>query len=842
MTERDVRTAEGAESAVPGGVTRTPLTAWRLTLADAAGPVPATAAHVLADGVDVTVPESVLGALVRLGLAADVTVDGTEEDVAWASACTWVYRARVPRRSTGERVRLVLEGVDTLATVRVDGRPVLRTDDMFHRWVVDLGVDDAPGAWDVEVEVEPVLPVALALEAVRPLPRADVYELPYNQVRKMACSFGWDWGPVTVTSGLWRPAVVERIGAGALADVLVTAGWSGEAGRAQLGVRATTSGDVASLRVRVLEQVGTWAADVVDDRVELQVAVPGARRWDAAGRGEQALHDVEVEALAADGRVLDVVRRRVGFRDVAVRQDPGADGRGSGFEVLVNGSRVWARGFNWIPPHVLPEAAGRDHVRRLVAEAANAGATMLRVWGGGVVESDDFYDACDELGLLVWQDFSFACAAYPEDDAQVARVRREVTDAVVRVGHRACLALWCGNNENLWGHEDWGWRDALGPDGPWGARLYHQVIPQALAELDPGRPYVPGSPFSPDPAAHPNAPGQGTTHHWETWNQLDYTAFDAMESRFAAEFGWQAPASWPTLVRALGGEPAGGDDARLRRLQKAAGGMGNLDRGVRDHLPHLPSDGRGWYLATQLVQARALRAAVARFRSLHDACSGALWWQLDDCWPALSWSVLDVAGRRKLAWWAAAEVMAARAVLPTAADVPEGLTLVNDLPAPWAATGTLRVLAPDGRALAEEAVELLVPADGHVVVEPSASMLVPAEAAVVVVDVDGVRAARWLVPDAALPTAAARVTLRIWAAADDVVDLEVRADDLVRDLVVLAELHPVLVDARVDRQLRLVLPGETVRLTVTGAGVASLDVRAWAGLLAAGTPLEVTVG
>lgn len=840
MTEHDVRTAEGAESAVRGGVTRTPLTAWRLALADAGGPVPAAAARVLADGVDVTVPESVLGALVRLGLAADVTVGGAEEEVAWASACSWVYRARVPRASTGERVRLVLEGVDTLATIRVDGRPVLRTDDMFHRWVVDLGVDDAPGAWDVEVEVEPVLPVARALEAVRPLPRADVYELPYNQVRKMACSFGWDWGPVTVTSGLWRPAVVERVGAGELARVLVTAGWSGgEAGQAQLGVRATTAGDVASVRVRVGEGAGAWAADVVGDRAELQVAVPGARRWDVAGRGEQALHDVEIEALAADGRVLDVVRRRVGFRDVAVRQEPGADGRGPGFEVLVNGSRVWARGFNWIPPHVLPEAVGRDHVRRLVAEAAAAGATMLRVWGGGVVESDDFYDACDELGLLVWQDFSFACAAYPEDDAQVARVRREVTDAVVRVGHRPSLALWCGNNENLWGHEDWGWRDVLGPDGPWGARLYHEVLPQALAELDPGRPYVPGSPFSPGPAAHPNDPGQGTTHHWDTWNQLDYTAFDAVESRFAAEFGWQAPASWPTLVRALGREPAGGDDPRLARLQKAAGGMGNLDRGVRDHLPHLPSDGRGWYLATQLVQARALRASVARFRSLHDVCSGALWWQLDDCWPALSWSVLDVAGRRKLAWWAAAEVMAARAVLPAAAGVPDGLTFVNDRPVAWAVAATLRVVSATGHVLVEEAREVVVPADAHVVVRPSS--LPPADAAAVVVDADGMRAARWLVPDAALPDGPARVSLRVGEPAAGVAVLEVRADDLVRDLVVLAELDPALADAAVDWQLRLLLPGETARLSVTGDAVGSIDASAWAGLLAAGTGLQVTV-
>ncbi len=839
---------------------REPLRAWRIRPGDERSALPAAARAALGPGLDVEVPRSVLAALVDAGLAPDVTVDGREEDVEWASACSWVYAARVERHGTGEQVRLVLEGVDTLATVRVDGTAVLTCDDMFHRWVVDLGVDDAPGAWDVEVELAPVMPVARAAEAANPLPRADVYELPYNQVRKMACSFGWDWGPVTVTSGLWRAAVVERAGAVHLDRVLVSGGWDegdGGQGTALLRLDVTTSPAVTAVEV----SVRPWAReaedghplwrrrfDVADAPLDRTVEVPGAARWDVVGRGEQALYVVEVRAVDAAGTPGDTVTRRVGFRRVDV--DQSGDGTGHRFALCVNGSRVWARGFNWIPAHVLPETVTREHVRALVGEAVATGANLLRVWGGGTVESDDFYDVCDELGVLVWQDFSFACAAYPEDEATLARVRAEAADAVERVGHRPALALWCGNNENLWGHEDWGWAEVL--DGrPWGERIYREVLPAVLSVLDPDRPYVPGSPFSPDPLRHPNDPALGTTHHWDTWNDVDYTAFEAKRSPFASEFGWQAPASWPTLVRALGGAPAGGGDPRLPRLQKAFDGMAKLDRGVADHVPHLVApagdgggDGRGWDLATQLVQARARRTSVGRFRSLHDTCSGALWWQLDDCWPALSWSVLDVTGARKLAWWAAAEVLADRAVLPTADGAADGLTLVNDTPRPWAGECVVRVVTEEGTVLAHDARGVEVPADGHLVVRPGGAVPPGAGsgAAAVVVDLDGRRGTRWLLEDRALAHPAARVRLTVERPGPGEAVLVVEALDLVRDVVVLAETHPELPDARVDRQLALLLPGERLRVTVTAAAAASVPDEAWASLLAAGTALDVAAG
>lgn len=829
-------------AAVAPTTERTAHAEWTLHLVDPAPDAPAAAVRALSRGIPARVPGSVLGTLIDAGLATDVTVNGTEEQVAWAAASTWAYRTSIPKRGDGAHVRVVFEGIDTIATVKVDGNAVLEADDMFHRWVVDLGRDDAPGKWDLEVELRPAEPVARAAEAVAPLPRADMYEIPFNQVRKMACSFGWDWGPTTMTAGLYREVEVERVGAGRILRTLLSPTWRDGA---VLGHGAMLRGSVAVEGAidRVVVRVSAageepallqYVASVDSASASFELEVPGASRWDVVGRGEQPLYDVSVEAIGAHGEAIDATARRVGFRSVALVQESDAAGRR--FEIHVNGARVWARGFNWIPADVLPERVTRERVRSLVEEAVATGATMLRVWGGGIIESDDFYDACDELGILVWQDYSFACAAYAEDEAQAARVRREVEDAVVRVGHRASLALWCGCNENLWGYEDWGWKEKLNGAG-WGAHLYHDVIPGVLASLDPHRPYIPGSPFSPDPDRHPNDETQGTTHHWDTWNQLDYVHFEDKRSRFASEFGWQAPASWETLVTGIGHEPASGADPDLQRLQKHPAGKAALDRAIADHVPHLPTDGRGWYLATQLVQARAIRAAIGRFRSLHDTCSGALWWQLDDCWPAMSWAVLDSAGRRRLAWYAAAEVMAPRGVITTADGDPHGLTLVNDIPEAWEVTGRVRVVDEAGAILHEEALDLTVAADGHRVVRPT---VVPAGAAAIVVDAGELRAARWITPDLELAHPDATVAIEAVEVTRGRVDIAVRADTLVRDLVVLAETEPGLGDARADRQLVLLLPGERATLTVRGEGVEALDPSRWAHLLAAGTALRIS--
>ncbi len=502
-------------------------------------------------------------------------------------------------------------------------------------------------------------------------------------------------------------------------------------GGPHVSVAADVDGSAASVAVEVSTRAGTVLAStdapIVHGTGGCEVDVPGAELWWPLGEGEQPLYDVTVTLRDADGAALDSQSRRVGFRTVEVVQTP--DDIGRSFEVHVNGRRLWVRGVNWIPDDIFPERVTAQRYRTRLGQAADAGVNLVRVWGGGRYEADAFYDACDELGLLVMQDFLFACAAYPEDDTTVAEVTAEATEAILRLRHRASLAIWCGCNENLWGYVDWHWQEVLA-DRPWGARYYYELLPALVRELD-GRAYIPGSPFSPD-GEHPNDPNTGTMHIWDVWNQLDYAHYEQRAPRFAAEFGYQGPATWPTLVRAIGATTLDPGDPALVEHQKAAGGQQKLQRGLDLHFPVPPRSGVAWYAATSLVQARAVSTGISHFRSLGDHCSGAIYWQLNDCWPAISWSVVDVAGRRKLAWYALRSAFRPRMTTVTmAADGPR-LVAVNDTDDAWATSATVRGVSA-GTVCSEETVGLLVAPRATV----SIALSKHAAAEAIVVDTDG---------------------------------------------------------------------------------------------------------
>ncbi len=318
---------------------------------------------------------------------------------------------------------------------------------------------------------------------------------------------------------------------------------------------------------------GSSVTVVDDDTARTTVTVPVAdvRRWWPIGRGEQPRYDIDV-TLSAGGAVLDVAQRRVGFRHVALDVTPDPDGHGAAFVFVVNGERIWIRGFNWIPDDCFPARVDRARLAARIDEAVAANANLLRVWGGGVYESDDFYDECDRRGVLVWQDFAFACAAYPEE-LLGAEVRAEAIDNVTRLMSHPSLLLWCANNENLLGYAEWGWREVLG-DRPWGEGFYRSLLPGVVAELDPHRPFIDGSPTSLDPAIHPNDDRFGAVHLWDVWNEHDYEHYRTHTPRFVTEFGFQAPATYPTLRRALAGRPLDRADPALAHHQKALRGRG----------------------------------------------------------------------------------------------------------------------------------------------------------------------------------------------------------------------------------------------------------------------------
>jgi len=823
------------------------LTDWTLTATG--GPVPEDLAGV---PVPATVPGTSHTALLEQGLVPDPYLGTNETSLAWMKRTTWRYATVLdePAAAPDERVDLLLEGVDTVATVVVDtdvertgvgqGRTELgRTANMHRSYRYDVRELVGTPA-NLVIDLDSALETAEA-EAERLGTRPMAYDQPFNMVRKMACSFGWDWGPDLQTAGLWKPVRIQRWRVARIARVtpLVTLADDGT-GLVDVRVEIETSGlsDTGPLVVDV--SVGErgvtsgipagWTGGVVD----VQVDAGDVDLWWPAGHGDQPLYPIEVavyEGIGEDrSNPLDTWSGRVAFRTVEV--DRSRDEHGTAFTFVVNGKPVFVRGANWIPDDHLLTRITRERLERRVDQALGANLNLLRVWGGGIYESDDFYDVCDEKGVMVWQDILLACAAYPEEAPHWAELEAELRENAARLAPHPSLVLWNGGNENIWGHEDWGWKERLG-DLTWGARYYYELFPKVLAEVDPTRPYADGSPYSPGftpEEKHPNDPDHGTHHQWDVWNRVDYTHYRDDVPRFSSEFGFQGPATWATTQRAIlpvgadgpaAAAPPGFKESEVFLLhQKAVDGNLKLDRGLAPHLD-VPDDFTDWHWATQLNQARAVQYAVEHYRSWWPRTAGAIVWQLNDCWPVTSWAAVDGDGRRKPLWYAMRQAFADRVVTvqPRGSDLVAAI--VNDSDEPW--TGQV---AAARTTLGGEVLAASDPAAEAVTVDPRSVTLVPltgdlaavADTAheVLVVTFGEARALhRWAESkDLALDPAPVRATV---TAEDGGYRVDVTATSLALGVTLLVDrLDP---DARVDEQVIDLPAGAAAVFHVTGRGL-----------------------
>lgn len=772
------------------------------------GPVPAT------------VPGVVHTDLLAAGLIPDPYLDDNESALAWIGLVDWTYRTRFDVAASAlaadERHELVFDGVDTVARISMNGRTIAEVQNQHRTHRIDVTDVLQAGANDLVVAFRSPIKHANAA-SLQYGPRPRPYPLPYEAIRKSACSFGWDWGISTATSGLWRPVALESWSHARLADVRVVATPVGDGGEVAVTVALDrTAADAVVLdviagpaRESVTISAGESAASVV-------VALGSVDRWWPRGHGAQPLYDVRV--VLRDGDVVrDEAVRRVGFRTLVWDAEPDADG--TPFQLVVNDRPIFVQGVNWIPDDAFPSRVDRARYERRLRQAADAHINLVRVWGGGVYEADDFYELCDELGLLTWQDFLFACAAYPEEEPLRGEIEAEARQNVARIAHHASLALLTGNNENIWGFEDWGWQQRL--DGrTWGAHYYYELFPQVIAEIAPHVPYAPASPFSPETrwdgeaqtGPHPNDARRGTMHLWEQWNRQDWTTYRDVVPRFVAEFGWQAPPTWTTLTRSISDDPLTPESPGMIVHQKAESGNAKLESGL---LPHyrVPVDMETWHWAMQLNQANAVGAALDWFRSHAPRTAGAVIWQLNDCWPVTSWAAIDGDEREKPLLHAIRASFAPRRVLvqPHA----DGLVAVvdNDTDEAWSGPLVLARRGFDGAVLASDERPVEVPARGRVVVplpEPVASAS-DAAAELVTAEAQGERGL-WFFAEPR-DSALGEALLDVVVAGDEV---RVSARSLVRDLTLLVDKFAP--DAAVSEGLVTLLPGETAVLRVRGAG------------------------
>jgi beta-mannosidase len=755
----------------------------------------------------VTVPAVVPGCvhtdLMRDGRLEDPFLDDNELAVAWVGRTDWVYRREVAWNGPEhERVDLVFDGLDTVAGIELDGAALGSTRNMHrtYRYDVTSLVDATPRPLQVRFTS-----AYTEAERVRDAlgPRPNAYPEPFQFIRKMACSFGWDWGPTLVTAGIWRPVRLEGWSTARLATVRPLATYADGAGLLDLTIEVERT-TARRLSAKVLldgREIATVHIPPGDTVAQAVLPVPEVTPWSPRGHGDPALYDLTVELSDDRGTDLDRWQRRTGFRTVAVDRTAGA------FVFHLNGSPVLVKGVNWIPDDIFPARMTRERYERRLREAAAAGVNLIRVWGGGIYESRDFYELCDELGLMVWQDFLFACACYPEEEPLRSEVVAEARDNVNRLAPHPSLITWNGNNENLWLRGAMGWADEPGGGRTWGERYYLETLPAIVAELDSSRPYQAGSPWSGSWEHPPNSPDHQTFHSWDVWNREDYANYRDSAPRFVAEFGWQSPPAWTTLRDAVSDDPLLPDSPGVLHHQKAEDGNGKLARGLAPHFP-APRSTEAWHYLTQLNQVRAVTTGIEHWRSHWPHTGGTIVWQLNDLWPVTSWAAIDGAGRHKPLYFALRALHAPRALTFQPRNGGLVLSVMNDDPAAWTGSVQIERISRDGLVHASWVARVSAAARSvaHVPVPPAVAGLAEPETQLLVARLDGVRALWFGVPDKDFAYEDPGLTVTAEPVPGGL-NVRVEAAGLARDVLLQPDrIHP---DAVVDHGFVTLLPGES---------------------------------
>jgi beta-mannosidase len=637
-----------------------------------------------------SVPGGVHTDLLALGRIPDPFFRDNELRVQWVAEQDWEYRKPFradPALLRGEKTFLVCDGLDTLAEVSLNGRTLGAADNMFRSWRWETTGLLRNGENELAVLFRSPLAYIRARQAQRPLTGGgDIPGGPY--LRKSPYHWGWDWGPKLPAIGIWQDIRLEGYSAARLADVHVRQRHAGKAVR--VSARAAVECHAAApLRLRAVLRApdGTRlesAAPVSEGTGEISLTVEHPRLWWPAGMGAQDLYRLAV-SLESEGAVLDRREYSIGLRTIELRRE--ADAWGESFAFVVNGAPLFAKGADWIPADSFPPRVSDGRLRALLRSAADAHMNMLRVWGGGTYGEERFYDLCDRLGLLVWQDFMFACGIYPDDDAFAENVRREAVDNVRRLRHRASLALWCGNNEMEQGWSDWKWNR---PDDPDNQRLkagydrmFHRLIPSVVAAEDPDRPYWPSSASSGEPVVDPNGQRRGDMHYWGVWHERKpFTAYRGQFPRFASEFGFQSLPPFPT-IRSF---TAPGDRNLTAYVMEHRQRSGPGNRVILSQLLdtfRLPKNFSALAYLSMILQAEGMRIGVEHWRRNRARVGGTIIWQLNDCWPAISWSSLDYFGRWKALHYAARRFYAPVLLSVLDDGLRRGLHVTNDLTSAW---------------------------------------------------------------------------------------------------------------------------------------------------------------
>ena len=674
----------------------------------------------------VDVPSVVQQSLYENGLIPHPYLGTVENDLLWISDHPWDYTLHFDADKDlfeKENIELVFEGLDTYAEVKLNGEKLFFADNQFRAWKPE--VKDLLKEKDNFLEVHFIrydsTQLALYEQHQPKLPEK------YAVSRKAPYQHGWDWAPRYKNVGIWKPVKLMGWNEARLEDAYIVTQTANEK-KAELMLHL----DYESEReedVEVIIEVGpstgsgtsaitnqerrTLSLSKGRQHTVLPFTIDNPQLWWPNEMGEQPLYDFEVVLKKGD-RVLDTKKIKTGIKTFEMVDEPDSIGRA--FYFKVNGVPMYAKGANYVPEEMIETWINADNTLKLLRMAKDAHFNMLRVWGGGIYPSDDFFNICDSLGILVWQDFMYAGTMYPGDVTFLDNARIEAEEQIRRLASHPSLALWCGGNEISEGYYNWGWQKSLrwseeddqaikeGYD-----QLFKGILPWAVEIYDGTRPYWPSSPSK--GWGRPESLTDGDVHYWGVWwGEQPYEMYREKVGRFNSEYGYQSYPDYQTLLKIVQGEALSKDAEIIAAHQKHPRGTHQIDDFIRKYYPYSDDFERYVYLS-QLSQAYGMEIAIEAHRTAKPYNMGTLYWQLNDAWPVTSWSSIDYYGN-----WKALQYKLKTLYAPVLLSLDQkdyGVFITSDLMRDLNGNLKVKVVDFEGKVFFENSTEAYVSANSN---------------------------------------------------------------------------------------------------------------------------------
>ena len=578
-------------------------------------------------------------------------VGTNEKELQWIENENWEYETKFNLSKTelkNQNIDIIFEGLDTYATIYLNGKLLLETDNMFRTW--HTSVKDKLQIGENHIKISFKSASNYGKDEAKKLP----YTLPGDEkvfTRKAQYQYGWDWGPRFVTCGIYKPIKLHFWNEVKIEHVKYS---QIELTDTKAVLEFTTEinvSEVKTIELQINEKTKTFHLKKGKNKVKMQYEIAKPKLWWCNGLGTANLYPFQIN-ISKKKKIIDSKKLNIGLRTIELVQEK--DEIGKSFYFKLNGKPVFMKGANYIPPDSFLPRVTNSTYNAIVKNAVDANMNMIRVWGGGVYADDAFYEACDKNGILVWQDFMFACAMYPSDEKFLDNVKNEVIDNVNRLQNHPSIALWCGNNENDEGWKNWGWQKQYKYSESdsteiWNGyqKLFHEVIPQTLDSLVSKEKniYWPSSPSI--GWGRKESLLQGDSHYWGVWWGMEpFEIYKKKVGRFMSEYGFQGMPNLETFSKFTNSDNLNLNSDAVKAHQKHNTGYQTIQTYMeRDY--KVPTKFEEYIYVSQLLQAEGMKTAIEAHRRAKPYCMGTLFWQLNDCWPVTSWSSVDYFGNWK---------------------------------------------------------------------------------------------------------------------------------------------------------------------------------------------------